>query len=282
MHYHVPRAALALAQGFGRLIRHRGDRGVVALLDKRAVTKPYGRRVLAGLPPDCPRTARSTTCAASGRGRPCCRWWADAARGRLTVGGSDRDPRVIGVVAVAFLLGSIPFGVLLARARGVDLKKVGSGNIGATNAARALGKKVGLLVLLLDTCKAWLPTAAALWLRLGPEVAAVTGFAAFCGHIYSPWLKGRGGKGVACGLGAFLALAPASAGIAAAVCVLVVVVTRLGSLGSLAGSAALVPALWRLHQPRAYVILSAAMFVLILWRHRENIDRMLHRREHKL
>jgi ATP-dependent DNA helicase DinG len=56
VHYHVPRAALALAQGFGRLIRHRGDRGVVALLDKRAVTKPYGRRVLAGLPADCPRT----------------------------------------------------------------------------------------------------------------------------------------------------------------------------------------------------------------------------------
>jgi ATP-dependent DNA helicase DinG len=56
VHYHVPRAALALAQGFGRLIRHRGDRGVVALLDKRAVTKSYGRRVLAGLPPDCPRT----------------------------------------------------------------------------------------------------------------------------------------------------------------------------------------------------------------------------------
>ncbi len=128
------------------------------------------------------------------------------------------DPRVIFVVLVAFLLGSIPFGVLLARARGIDLKKVGSGNIGATNAARALGKKAGVVVLLLDTAKAWLPTAAALRLQLGPEVAAVAGFAAFTGHIYSPWLKGRGGKGVACGLGAFLALAPACAGIAAAVC----------------------------------------------------------------
>jgi acyl phosphate:glycerol-3-phosphate acyltransferase len=191
------------------------------------------------------------------------------------------DPRVIGVVAVAFLLGSIPFGVLLARARGVDLKKVGSGNIGATNTARALGKKAGVLVLLLDTLKAWLPTAAALWLRLGPEVAATAAFAAFCGHIYSPWLKGRGGKGVACGLGAFLALAPACAGVAAAVCLLVVVVTRLGSLGSLLGSAALVPALWLFHEPRAYLILGAAMFVLILWRHRDNIKRMLEKRENK-
>jgi glycerol-3-phosphate acyltransferase PlsY len=195
---------------------------------------------------------------------------------------STTDPIVIGIIVAAFLLGSIPFGVLLARARGVDLKKVGSGNIGATNAARALGKKMGVVVLLLDTFKAWLPTMAALWLRLGSEVAALTAFAAFCGHIYSPWLKLRGGKGVACGLGAFLALAPACAGIAAAACILIVVITRLGSLGSLVGSAALIPSLWFLHEPRAYVVLSAAMFVLILWRHRENIDRMLHRRENKL
>jgi len=195
---------------------------------------------------------------------------------------STTDPVVIGIVVAAFVLGSIPFGVLLARARGVDLKKVGSGNIGATNAARALGKKAGVVVLLLDTFKAWLPTAGALWLRLGPDVAAVTAFSAFCGHIYSPWLKGRGGKGVACGLGAFLALAPACAGIAAAACVLVVAVTRLGSLGSLIGAASLLPSLYLLHEPRAYVVLGGVMFVLILWRHRENIDRMLHRRENKL
>jgi glycerol-3-phosphate acyltransferase PlsY len=192
------------------------------------------------------------------------------------------EPLALAVVAAAFLLGSIPFGVLLARARGVDLKKVGSGNIGATNAARALGKKAGAVVLLLDTFKAWLPTAAALWLRLGPEVAAAAGFAAFAGHIFSPWLKLKGGKGVACGLGAFLALSPAAAGIAGAVCVVVVVTTRLGSLGSLVGSAALVPALLALHEPRPYVILAGVMFVLILWRHRENIDRMLHRRENKI
>lgn len=195
---------------------------------------------------------------------------------------STTDPRVIGTVVVAFVLGSIPFGVLLARARGVDLKKVGSGNIGATNAARALGKKAGIVVLLLDTAKAYLPTAAALWLRLGPDVAAVTGFAAFAGHIYSPFLKGRGGKGVACGLGAFLALAPASAGIAAGVCLLVVLLTRLGSLGSLLGAASLMPSLWLLHEPRAYVVLGGVMLALILWRHRENIDRMLHHRENKL
>jgi glycerol-3-phosphate acyltransferase PlsY len=192
------------------------------------------------------------------------------------------DPRVVGVVAAAFALGSVPFGVLFARARGIDLKKVGSGNIGATNASRALGKKMGALVLLLDSAKAYLPTAAALWLRLGPDVAAATAFAAFAGHIWSPWLKLKGGKGVACGLGAFLALAPAAAGLAVVACVLVVLATRIGSLGSLVGAAALIPAVWWLREPRAYLILAGAMFVLILWRHRENIDRIVHRRENKL
>ena len=122
----------------------------------------------------------------------------------------------VAIVAAAFLLGSIPFGVLLARRRGVDLKKVGSGNIGATNAARALGKKAGGVVLLLDTLKAFVPTLlAARWLAPGrPELAAATGFAAFVGHIYSPWLRFRGGKGVACALGAFLALAPLATAVA--------------------------------------------------------------------
>ena len=172
---------------------------------------------------------------------------------------------------------------MLARARGVDLKKVGSGNIGATNAARALGKKAGV-----DGAAARYAQGVGCRRRRrcgcgsAPRWRRSTAFAAFAGHIYSPWLKGRGGKGVACGLGAFLALAPACAGIAAAVCVLVVAVTRLGSLGSLLGAASLIPSLWLLHEPRAYVVLSGVMFVLILWRHRENIDRMLHRRENKL
>jgi glycerol-3-phosphate acyltransferase PlsY len=188
------------------------------------------------------------------------------------------------VLAVAFLLGSIPFGVLLARRRGVDLKKVGSGNIGATNAARALGKKAGLVVLVLDVLKAFAPTLfAARWLAPDrPELAAAVGFAAFVGHIYSPWLRFRGGKGVACALGTFLALAPLPTLVAGAVCALVVVVTRIGSLGSLLGTAALVPALIGFHQPRPYVILAIAMFVLILWRHRENLSRLARGQENKL
>lgn len=197
----------------------------------------------------------------------------------------SRDQAVAAaLVAASFLLGSIPFGVLLARRRGVDLKKVGSGNIGATNAARALGKKAGALVLLLDTLKAFVPAlVAARWAAVGrPEVAAATGFAAFVGHIYSPWLRFRGGKGVACALGAFLALAPAATGVAAAVCALVVAATRIGSLGSLLGMAALVPALVCLGEPRAYVALGAAMLGLILWRHRDNLRRLAKGQENKV
>jgi glycerol-3-phosphate acyltransferase PlsY len=194
-----------------------------------------------------------------------------------------RDPRALALIVAGFALGSIPFGVLLARSRGVDLKKVGSGNIGATNAARALGKKMGAVVLILDTLKAWLPTvAAARWFGAGPEVAAATGFAAFLGHIYSPWLRFRGGKGVACELGAFLALAPAATGMAVAVCAVVVLATRIGSLGSLLGTAALVPVLIVRHEPVPYVALAVAMFVLVVWRHRDNLRRLAKGQENKL
>jgi glycerol-3-phosphate acyltransferase PlsY len=187
------------------------------------------------------------------------------------------------LVAAAFVLGSIPFGVLLARRRGVDLKKVGSGNIGATNAARALGKKAGVVVLLLDTLKAFLPTLAALrWHDAGPDVAAAAGFAAFVGHIYSPWLRFRGGKGVACALGAFMALAPVETAMALLVCIVVVVTTRIGSLGSLLGMAALLPALILRHERMSYVALGAAMFVLIVWRHRDNLRRLVRGQENRL
>jgi glycerol-3-phosphate acyltransferase PlsY len=187
-----------------------------------------------------------------------------------------------GIIAAAFLLGSIPFGVLLAKARGVDLKKVGSGNIGATNAARALGKKAGALVLLLDAVKAWLPTAYALWHGQPPAVAATAGFAAFAGHIYSPWLRFKGGKGVACALGAFLALAPLATATALAVSVVVMALTRIGSLGSLAGALAILPVLLLRHEPRAYVILAALMLILIFWRHRDNLRRIVRGEENKI
>jgi glycerol-3-phosphate acyltransferase PlsY len=111
------------------------------------------------------------------------------------------------VAVVCFFVGSVNPASLVARALGRDLRTSGSGNPGATNAGRVLGRKWGVLVLVLDVVKAWLPTAVVLR-SLGTVPALVAGFAVVLGHIFSPFLRGRGGKGVACALGAVLALAP--------------------------------------------------------------------------
>jgi acyl phosphate:glycerol-3-phosphate acyltransferase len=111
------------------------------------------------------------------------------------------------VAVVCFLIGSINPASLVARALGRDLRSAGSGNPGATNAGRVLGRKWGVLVLVLDVAKAWLPTVLVLR-TLGTVPALVAGLAVVLGHVFSPFLRGRGGKGVACALGAVLALEP--------------------------------------------------------------------------
>ena len=114
------------------------------------------------------------------------------------------------VAVVCFLIGSINPASLVARAMGHDLRSSGSGNPGATNAGRVLGRKWGVLVLVLDVAKAWLPTCLVLR-SMGTVPALVAGFAVVLGHVFSPFLRGRGGKGVACALGAVLAIEPAVA-----------------------------------------------------------------------
>ncbi|HET6967750.1 MAG TPA: glycerol-3-phosphate acyltransferase [Ornithinibacter sp.] len=114
------------------------------------------------------------------------------------------------VAVVCFLIGSINPASLVARAMGHDLRSSGSGNPGATNAGRVLGRKWGVLVLVLDVAKAWLPTVLVLR-SMGTVPALVAGFSVVLGHVFSPFLRGRGGKGVACALGAVLALEPAVA-----------------------------------------------------------------------
>ena len=114
------------------------------------------------------------------------------------------------VAVVCFLIGSVNPASLVARALGHDLRSSGSGNPGATNAGRVLGRKWGVLVLVLDVGKAWLPTFLVLR-AMGTVPALVAGFCVVLGHVFSPFLRGRGGKGVACALGAVLALEPAVA-----------------------------------------------------------------------
>ncbi|MSP59146.1 MAG: glycerol-3-phosphate 1-O-acyltransferase [Myxococcales bacterium] len=194
---------------------------------------------------------------------------------------------VVGALLGAFLLGSIPFGVVFARARGVDLRKVGSGNIGATNAARALGKHLGVIVLLCDAAKGWLPVLLArhyLEARVvhGEFLVAGVGVAAFLGHLAPPWLGFRGGKGVATGLGVFLALSVWPALIAVACFVAVYAMARVSSLGSLVAATAVLPALFLFDAPTAYLAAAGTMWVLIVWKHRSNIERLLKHAENKV
>jgi glycerol-3-phosphate acyltransferase PlsY len=192
----------------------------------------------------------------------------------------------VAAVVIAYLLGSIPFGVVIAKLRNVDLRQVGSGNIGATNAARALGRKLGALVLLLDAAKAYVPLQVCRALFHGDArehwILAAVGFAAFLGHLYPIFLRFKGGKGVATGLGIFLALAPFCAALAAVVWVALYLVTRISSIGSLVSTALIIPALALRHEPQPFLVLAAGMAALIVWKHRDNIRRLLQKQETKV
>jgi glycerol-3-phosphate acyltransferase PlsY len=187
----------------------------------------------------------------------------------------------VALCAAAYLAGSIPFGLLIARAGGVDIRAAGSGNIGATNVARVLGKPLGVLVLVLDAAKGFGPTFAALRLA-GPRVAAIAGILAIVGHVFPVWLRFRGGKGVATGLGVFLALAPMEAGVSVAVYAVVVGIGRISSVGSLCAGAALLGAMYAWSEPPEILALGGAAFALIVWRHRGNIGRLLRREEKRV
>lgn len=191
-------------------------------------------------------------------------------------------PLALALVAAAFWAGAIPFGVLIARRRGVDIRAHGSGNIGATNVSRVMGARAGALVLVLDALKGALPTAAALALAdpAAPGAAAAvaaTGAAAILGHCFSPLLGGRGGKGVATALGVFLVIAPAQAGVGVAVFAAVLAATRVPALGSLAAAAAISAGL--LAGPGGpYAALACATTALLFYTHRTNLARLRARR----
>jgi glycerol-3-phosphate acyltransferase PlsY len=181
------------------------------------------------------------------------------------------------LLLLGYLAGSLPFGVWVTRwARGVDVRDQGSGNIGATNVARVAGKKLGVLVLLLDAAKGALPVVLALRLMPdSPRAHVAVGLAAFLGHCYPVWLKFRGGKGVATAAGVLLVLVPLAALAGAAIYGLVLVMARVSSLGSLsAGVAAVATAVFTAREPE-YAVLSGLLFALMLWTHRDNIRRLL-------
>jgi glycerol-3-phosphate acyltransferase PlsY len=197
------------------------------------------------------------------------------------------------VVAVtAYLLGSIPTGFLVARAKGIDIQKSGSGNIGATNAMRVLGKPAGIFVLLVDCAKGfaaakWLPV---LILKISNIAAAdeieslsiVAGILAVLGHNYTCWLKFKGGKGVATSAGVFLALAPVALGFALAAFILAVFITRYASVGSIVAAMVLPVAVWFTRDSLILRIVTIALSSLAIFKHRKNIQRLIAGTESRL
>lgn len=178
------------------------------------------------------------------------------------------------LAAAAFLLGAVPFGYLIGRAAGVDVRRAGSGNIGTANLVRTVGWAAGLFTLLLDAGKGAAPVALARWAGLSPEwLAAVLG-AAVLGHIYTPFLSFRGGKGVATALGGVLAGSWPVGSAAVAIWLGMVLAFRFTSLAALV-VALLLPALsWWLDGRPAFVALAAGLAALLLWSHRGNIVRL--------
>ena len=178
----------------------------------------------------------------------------------------------VGAVAavVGYAVGSVNPASIVARVRGTDLRAVGSGNPGATNAGRAFGWKVGVLVGALDVAKGLLPVI--VFDHLGAPVAAlVAGLAAVVGHVTSPWLHGRGGKGVATSLGAILAIQPVWALPVLVVFGIVLGISRKVGVASVAGALVLVPAAVQWHERPADVVFAVALALLVVVRHRRNL-----------
>jgi glycerol-3-phosphate acyltransferase PlsY len=183
--------------------------------------------------------------------------------------------QILALIGFAYLLGSIPTGYVLGKLSGVDVRQIGSGNVGATNVARAVGKWQGVATLLADAAKGMVPVAIGLWINLQPEAIAALASAAFLGHLYPVFLKFHGGKGVATGFGALLIISPLATLILVGVFVAVAFPTRLVSLSSIIAAAMAPLALWIFFQPPAIVSMGAFLAAMIVWRHRGNIQRLL-------
>ncbi|HET6892336.1 MAG TPA: glycerol-3-phosphate 1-O-acyltransferase PlsY [Pyrinomonadaceae bacterium] len=225
--------------------------------------------------------------------------------------------RPVLVILLAYLLGSIPFGYLIVRAKeGGDIRETGSGGTGATNVSRRAGKAAGVLTLLLDAMKGATAVLFAMWAfgLLGDSSRTVTFFessvstqqttaheglplywwvaasaiAVLAGHIFPAWLKFRGGKGVATAVGVFLVLAPAAVAVALVIFISIVFVTRYVSLGSIVAAVSIPLLIWLQHvfvrpleSPGALLAAASLSALLVIFAHRENIARLVQRRESK-
>jgi glycerol-3-phosphate acyltransferase PlsY len=182
----------------------------------------------------------------------------------------------------AYLLGAFPTSYLVARARGIDLRKQGSGNLGATNAFRVLGWKAATPIFAVDIAKGFLPAFFfPQWDGAGPAWAFAYGAAAICGHVFSPYVGFRGGKGVATGAGVFLALAPAAVGVGMIVWIGLVASTGYVSLASIAAALTLPIVICVTGGITPLFWVAAAVAAFVVFAHRANIGRLLRGQEHR-
>jgi glycerol-3-phosphate acyltransferase PlsY len=181
----------------------------------------------------------------------------------------------IAIVAVAYLVGSIPFAFLLSRRSGIDLRRVGSGNVGASNVLRTSGVRAAVLAVALDAAKGSVAVLMAQPLAAGPTTSMAAGLASILGHIYPFWLRFRGGKGVATAAGVFAVLTPSALGIAAGVFLVAVWISRYISVGSMAAAAALAIAALAGDAPGTIAFGAAVSALIVLHRHRANLARVI-------
>lgn len=183
-------------------------------------------------------------------------------------------PAVIAILSLGYLMGSIPFGLLLTRMAGHgDLRSIGSGNIGATNVLRTGNKKLAAATLVLDALKATIAAVIAQAV-FGQNAGLIAGFAAFIGHLFPIWLGFKGGKGVATYIGTLLGVAPLMVLVFAGVWLAVAFVSRYSSLSALVATLVIPVALWILGTPEAALV-TAVMTASSYWRHKANIERLI-------
>src|SRR6266849_5838614 len=181
---------------------------------------------------------------------------------------------IIAIIA-AYLIGSVPFALLLARRWGAaDLRRVGSGNLGAANVLRASGVKAGVLVAVLDVTKGAVSVMLAERFGGGAAASAAAGLAAVVGHIYPVWLRFRGGKGVATACGVFSVLTPIAIPPALGIFVIAVWITKYVSVGSMLASIALPPIAYAMGSGAPAVAAASAASAIIVFRHRSNLMRL--------
>ena len=182
---------------------------------------------------------------------------------------------IVLLIIFAYVMGSVPSGYILGKMSGIDVRSIGSGNIGATNVVRALGKGRGALTLFADAAKGYLPVWVALRLEVGAVTIVLVAIAAFLGHLYPLFLNLQGGKGVATALGALLASQPMATLVLIVVFGVAVLASRIVSLGAIAAAIAAPVVLWFFSQSPVFVAMGVFLSAMVILRHRGNIQRLL-------